>query len=680
MYSVKRVLIIIFLVLYINWSNKNSCRDYPKVLMCFQRRIYEQNTDKGARRIGTYRWKENAKTISSKETTDTYWPEFRANMHITVSRRCYECVGRLDMLDSNQTNRSRMTMGLGTSPNTLMVNNNRNEFIIFVKGTFSKLHIASQIESAVIMLCFCYAIRINGQNSAHMDNGVKYLLDNTSSKIVDIIQEAKRLKQQTTKYLYMNSYKPVTRQIKCFPLLRQNLHMEQEWNRLVSFNNFPEDNSEMSFIRLSQSGFFYTGERDIVECFSCGVKNNKWPHEVSVADTHRNISPDCAFMTGKDESNIPIHPAVKSNGNECNSACSRSIDEHTASYDETHEQETAFKNSKSENHPVNHREPKTEIINTLTSNAKYPEYAIKRRRYDTFHTWAFSHIVPSQSLVECGLFHTGVSDCVRCFSCGGGMRNWEHGDDPWIEHARWFPNCQYVKQCKGQGFIDACLLTNGLASFGHSETAANQRYIDEQTLFPETVSASTSSIVPIGNNENRTLIKELQEMGFSESLIDEALLQLSNTTDSFLARKEEVIEYLLTSQSSTANHESEQQELSGLFRQSDELNSNITDREGSSSNIDRTEINQKPEAASSNTFKAEQCKAMNGLSEVKQKLSDENELLKQQMICKVCMDNDACMVFLPCGHMVTCTECAHALRKCAICRSVIKGTVRTFMS
>jgi len=33
----------------------------------------------------------------------------------------------------------------------------------------------------------------------------------------------------------------------------------------------------------------------------------------------------------------------------------------------------------------------------------------------------------------------GHGDNVKCFFCDGGLRNWEPGDDPWEEHAKWFP-------------------------------------------------------------------------------------------------------------------------------------------------------------------------------------------------------------------------------------------------
>lgn len=39
----------------------------------------------------------------------------------------------------------------------------------------------------------------------------------------------------------------------------------------------------------------------------------------------------------------------------------------------------------------------------------------------------------------CNSLTAGKKDTVQCFSCGGCLGNWEDGDDPWREHAKWFP-------------------------------------------------------------------------------------------------------------------------------------------------------------------------------------------------------------------------------------------------
>ena len=52
----------------------------------------------------------------------------------------------------------------------------------------------------------------------------------------------------------------------------------------------------------------------------------------------------------------------------------------------------------------------------------------------------------------------------------------------------------------------------------------------------------------------------------------------------------------------------------------------------------------------------------------------------QRLQCKICMDDEAKIVFLPCGHLCCCAKCAPALRNCPICRALVRGTVRVYLS
>lgn len=52
------------------------------------------------------------------------------------------------------------------------------------------------------------------------------------------------------------------------------------------------------------------------------------------------------------------------------------------------------------------------------------------------------------------MYFTDAGDSVRCYHCGIGLRNWDPEDDPWVEHARWSPKCEYVQHEKGQEFIN----------------------------------------------------------------------------------------------------------------------------------------------------------------------------------------------------------------------------------
>jgi hypothetical protein len=62
------------------------------------------------------------------------------------------------------------------------------------------------------------------------------------------------------------------------------------------------------------------------------------------------------------------------------------------------------------------------------------------------------------------------------------------------------------------------------------------------------------------------------------------------------------------------------------------------------------------------------------------RLIEENKQLSETRQCKVCMDSESNIVFLPCGHLVSCNSCAPELRTCPICRTLIRGTVKVFLS
>ena len=46
--------------------------------------------------------------------------------------------------------------------------------------------------------------------------------------------------------------------------------------------------------------------------------------------------------------------------------------------------------------------------------------------------------------------------------------------------------------------------------------------------------------------------------------------------------------------------------------------------------------------------------------------------------CKICMDNDVQVTFVPCGHLVVCESCALGMKLCPICRLEVQETVRTY--
>ena len=56
------------------------------------------------------------------------------------------------------------------------------------------------------------------------------------------------------------------------------------------------------------------------------------------------------------------------------------------------------------------------------------------------------------------------------------------------------------------------------------------------------------------------------------------------------------------------------------------------------------------------------------------------EALVDSRLCKVCMDEDACIVFIPCGHLMSCVNCSSSLKNCGICRRPVKSSIKTYFS
>lgn len=58
--------------------------------------------------------------------------------------------------------------------------------------------------------------------------------------------------------------------------------------------------------------------------------------------------------------------------------------------------------------------------------------------------------------------------------------------------------------------------------------------------------------------------------------------------------------------------------------------------------------------------------------------SEQTNKLRDALLCQICCDEQLSIVFLPCGHSMTCPSCATALTNCPLCRKRIEASVRAF--
>lgn len=81
----------------------------------------------------------------------------------------------------------------------------------------------------------------------------------------------------------------------------------------------------------------------------------------------------------------------------------------------------------------------------LFRNDKHPHYAEELQRIESYKNWATDVIgVSPVLLARSGFFYAGFADCVRCFSCGLGIRNLQPGDVPIYYHRNLMPDCRFL--------------------------------------------------------------------------------------------------------------------------------------------------------------------------------------------------------------------------------------------
>ncbi|NXM92116.1 BIR7B protein, partial [Oenanthe oenanthe] len=279
--------------------------------------------------------------------------------------------------------------------------------------------------------------------------------------------------------------------------------MRSTARRLRTFQQWPRS-APVSAQDLVEAGFFYVGPRDEVQCFCCGGVLKDWRPGDCPMREHLNFFPSCQYLCNEDVGNqemLCLQSIFDTVDGQFLSVLQGTVSEETA----------------------------------LPNEPEYPEMVTEEMRLSTFESWPQNSSMHPEQLARAGFFYTGQGDVVRCFYCDGGVRSWSFGDDPWREHAKWYPECEFLLHSRGREFISSV-----------------------QATF------STTLLAPVNGSQ----------------------------------------------------------------------------------------------------------------------LSTEEELhrLQKERMCKVCMDKDVSVVFVPCGHLVACAECALNLRLCPICRAVIQGSVRAFMS
>uniref|UniRef100_A0A2K5J139 NACHT domain-containing protein n=1 Tax=Colobus angolensis palliatus TaxID=336983 RepID=A0A2K5J139_COLAP len=85
--------------------------------------------------------------------------------------------------------------------------------------------------------------------------------------------------------------------------------------RLDSFKDWPWE-SAVGAAALAKAGLFYTGIKDIVQCFSCGRCLEKWQEGDDPLEDHTRCFPNCPFLQNM-KSSVEVIPDLQSPGEVC---------------------------------------------------------------------------------------------------------------------------------------------------------------------------------------------------------------------------------------------------------------------------------------------------------------------------------------------------------------------------
>ena len=95
--------------------------------------------------------------------------------------------------------------------------------------------------------------------------------------------------------LYLNS-NPVVHVNIADPAKGRKLNYEELEDRMKTFKLPPQWDGPVDYQSMAEAGFVYTGQEDLVYCFSCNIKLDRWSKDMEPLLRHKEESPTCSFM------------------------------------------------------------------------------------------------------------------------------------------------------------------------------------------------------------------------------------------------------------------------------------------------------------------------------------------------------------------------------------------------
>ncbi|XP_052238229.1 baculoviral IAP repeat-containing protein 7-A-like isoform X2 [Dreissena polymorpha] len=517
---------------------------------------------------------------------------------------------------------------------------------------------------------------------------IQHDLEEDSAPIVRLYSHPQGIDDEITDDVVAEDYAPDPRDYYS--------HFYRESERLSTFHDWPPW-AHVTMEELAQNGFMYLHVSDRVQCVFCRACLASFEPGDVVANEHRKYCPECPFAFGYECGNIPI-PSASRIQQTARQTTLKEIDSRrptaAGNFAFLSPPFSSFRTTSVSTRTANPIAlPQSHSVTALSSvdpnqgaaavitEPKYRDWADEHTRLRSYRGWPAQLRQTPRDLAAAGLLYMGQGDRCKCYWCGGELYDWDPEDLPWVEHAKWFQQCGFVRQQMGEQFV--INVKNGVTT--NVESPSNQeflrrphvlaslndyRYTREQVL----EALHTYGVLNLVTAQDiRKYVEELtrkRQVALMHAGLTENVTYANLRQSSHLVKGSDSSFAVSAGGQQVAQPSDEAGASNGQLCIEDLAMEGVEESNTDSINYRRLQnlsLNAHSSSLSSASIP----------SDVDDVLK-ENEKLKEQRVCKVCMDREVCVTFLPCRHLATCEECGESISTCPICRSDVESKVKVY--
>ena len=235
------------------------------------------------------------------------------------------------------------------------------------------------------------------------------------------------------------------------PAKGPKLRYDEIEDRLKSFALPPRWEGPLDCHSMAEAGFVYTGQEDLVYCFSCKIELDGWTKHMDPLLRHQEESPTCSFVRQQ----LQVIKGEKKKFKSVVAPSKPLNPRQTASIRQLQSQTSTLVTSKPIHTVVTGLdEPRSsyasrgaqsgDIYSRDHVSIDVNNYGLEEERLKSFIGWPLNESVHPEQLARAGFVYTGEGSLVQCFQCEARYCNWLKRDDPLSVHKALAPHCKFL--------------------------------------------------------------------------------------------------------------------------------------------------------------------------------------------------------------------------------------------